>query len=221
VCGNITLPFFFNLILVKRYFFSICDTMEWANLHYRARLHAATEPGFLAVRHLEMVTLHGGHLGFCMALGLDLATPEGRAAMNFHAALIIFCYDLCSRGVGHLPYNPAPLNQGFVAAGPAGEPPGNAPGGQGGAPPPNVDDDFVEVIGGVDPVHGPWAVDNDFVEVIGGIDPIHGPWVEGGFPAPNMFFDLDELANQMVQEIFGPEEINQDGEGDQEDVPEL
>jgi hypothetical protein len=197
--------------------------MEWANLHYRARHHAATEPGFLAVRHLERVALYGGHLGFCLALGLDLATPEGRAALNFHAALIMFCHDLCSRGVGHLPYNPAPLNLGPVGplgAGPVGGGPGDAPGGQGGGPPPDVDHDFVEVVGGVHPVHGPWAVDNNFVEIIGGFDPMHGPWVEGGFPAANMNFDLDGLANQMWQEMFGHEEINQNGEGDPDNVPE-
>jgi hypothetical protein len=197
--------------------------MEWANLHYRARLHAATEPGFLAVRHLERVTLYGGHLGFCLALGMDLASPEGRAAVNFHAALIMFCQDLCAQGVGHLPYNPAPLNQGPMGpvAGPAAGPPGDAPGGQGGAPPPNADDDFVEVIGGVDPVHGPWAVDNDFVEVIGGVDPVHGPWVEGGPPVG--FGGLQpediQLIDQMWEEAFGQEAVNQDGEDDQENAP--
>jgi hypothetical protein len=195
--------------------------MEWANLHYRARHHAATEPGFLAVRHLEMVTLHGGHLGFCLALGLDLATPEGRAAMNFHAALIMFCHDLCSQGVGHLPYNPVPLNLGPAAAGPVGEPPGNAPGGQGGAPLPDIDNDFVEVVGGVHPVHGPWVVDNDFVEIIGGVDPVHGPWVEGGPPlgAGGLLPGDIELLDQMWEEAFGGGANQGDFDEDQENVP--
>jgi hypothetical protein len=189
--------------------------MEWADLHYRARLHAATEPGFLAVRHLEMVTLRGGHLGFCLALGLDLATPAGRAAANFHAALIMFCHDLCAQGIGHLPYNPAPLNlgpMGPIAAGPA-EGPGGVPGGQGNAPP-EVDHDFVEIVGGVDPVHGPWVVDHDFVEVIGGVDPVHGPWVEGGPPLGGgglLAADI-QMINDIWQELFG-QDLNIDDQG--------
>jgi hypothetical protein len=198
--------------------------MEWANLHYQARRHAATEPGFLAVRHLERVTLYGGHLGFCLALGLDLATPEGRAAVNFHAALIMFCHDLCAQGVGHLPYNPAPLNLGPMAplgAAPVGGGPGNAPGGQDGGPPPDVDHDFVEVVGGVHPVHGPWAVDNDFVEIVGGVDPIHGPWVEGGPPVGGGALHAADIQmiNEIWQEMFGHEEANQNGEGNPDDVP--
>jgi hypothetical protein len=176
---------------------------HWENLHFRARQHAATVPGFRALHHLELVTLHGGHLGFCIALGLDMATPEGRAAADFHAALIILCHDLCARGVGHMPYNPAPLNvgpMGPIIAGPAGGDPG-APD----APQPDVDHDFVEVVGGVHPIHGPWVVDHDFVEVIGGVDPIHGPWVEGGPPVGGgPLHDADiQMINDIWQELFG------------------
>jgi hypothetical protein len=199
--------------------------MEWANLHYRARHHAATEPGFLAVQHLERVALYGGHLGYCLALGLDLATPEGRAAVNFHAALIMFCYDLCAQGVGHLTYNPAPLNVGplgLIGAGPAGGGPG-APGNQGGVPPPpNDDHDFVEVVGGVHPIHGPWAVDNDFVEVIGGVHPVHGPWVEGGpLVGAGLLPEDVQLIDQMWEEAFGAGGDNQGNpdDEDQENVP--
>jgi hypothetical protein len=197
---------------------------DWAALHFRARAHAATEPGFLAARHLELVTLSGGHLGYCLHIGIDLATPAGRNSANFHAALIMFCWELCSRGVGHVPYNPAPMNLGPVgpiAVGPAGGVPGDAPGGQGGAPPPDVDHDFVEVIGGVHPVHGPWAVDNDFVEIIGGVDPVHGPWVEGGPPVGfgGLLPEDIQLIDQMWEEAFGQEAINQNGEDDQENAP--
>jgi hypothetical protein len=196
---------------------------DWAHLHFRARQHAATEPGFLAIRHLEAVNLHGGHLGFCVALGINLATPAGRAAADFHAALIMFCHDRCAAGVGHLPYNPVPLNlgpMGPVIAGPAE----GAPGGHGGGPPPDVDHDFVEVIGGVHPVHGPWAVDNDFVEVIGGVHPVHGPWVEGELPDLNMAFDIpaaevEALANEMWQDMFGHEVNLQGEEDDQGNAP--
>jgi hypothetical protein len=181
---------------------------EWVNLHFRARHHAATEPNFRAARHLETVALHGGHLGYCLALGLDLATPEGRAAANFHAALIIFCYDLCAQGVGHLQYNPAPLNLGplgAIAAGPAVGGPGGVPAGQDVGPPPDVDDGFVEIIGGVDPVNGPWAVDHDFVEIVGGVDPIHGPWVEGGPPVGGGALHAADIQmiNEIWQELFG------------------
>jgi hypothetical protein len=160
---------------------------DWANLNFQARLHAANEPGFLAVRHLELVALNGGHLGFCLNLGIDLVTPAGREAASFHAALIMFCWELCQQGIGHLPYHPAPWNMGPmgpIAAGPVNGPAGGPLGGQAEAAPP--DDDFVEIIGGVDPVHGPWVVDHDFVEIVGGFDPVHGPWVEGqGEVAPN------------------------------------
>jgi hypothetical protein len=146
---------------------------NWPQLHFQARLHAAHEPGFLAARHLELVTLNGGHLGFCLNLGINLDTPAGREAANFQAALIMFCWELCQQGVGHLPYNPAPPNHGpmgpIAAAGPVAQD----------LPAPPVDNDFVEIIGGVHPIHGPWVVDHDFVEIIGGVDPIHGPWVEG------------------------------------------
>jgi hypothetical protein len=187
---------------------------DWAHLHFRARQHAATEPGFLAIRHLEMVNLHGGHLGFCVALGVNLGTPAGRATADFHAALIMFCSDLCAQGVGHLPYNPAPLNQGPmgpIGAGPAGGGP-DVPGNQGGVPPPPDDDhDFVEVIGGVHPIHGPWAVDNDFVEVIGGVHPVHGPWVEGGPLVDGAGLLPEDIAiiDQMWEEAFGAGNQNQ------------
>jgi hypothetical protein len=149
---------------------------NWAQLHFQARLHAAHEPGFLATRHLELVALNGGHLGFCLNLGLDLATPEGRDAASFQAALIMFCWELCQMGVGHLPYQPAPNNHGplgpIAVAAPQLPPAHHAQA-------PQVDNDFVEIVGGVHPIHGPWVVDHDFVEIIGGFDPIHGPWVEG------------------------------------------
>jgi hypothetical protein len=149
---------------------------NWGQLHFQARLHAAHEPGFIATRHLELVALNGGHLGFCLNLGINMATPEGRDAASFQAALILFCWDLCQQGVGHLPYNPAPFNhgpQGPIAVDPPVVPAAVVP------PAPAEDIDFVEVIGGIHPIHGPWVVDHDFVEVIGGFDPIHGPWVEG------------------------------------------
>jgi hypothetical protein len=167
---------------------------DWANLSFQARLHAANEPGFLAVRHLELVALNGGHLGFCLNLGINLATPAGQEAASFHAALIMLCWELCHMGVGHLPYHPAPFNHGPMgpidAAAPAA-PPAHDP------PAPPVDDGFVEIVGGVHPVHGPWVVDHDFVEVLGGVHPIHGPWVEAPGeavappeePAPNAGLD--------------------------------
>jgi hypothetical protein len=162
---------------------------NWPAMHFQARLHAAMEPGFLAVRHLEVVALHGGHLGYCLNLGINFATPEGREDANFQAALILFCWELCHLGVGHLPYHPAPLNV---------VPPGlNAAAAQVAPVDPHlppVDEDFVEIIGGVHPVHGPWVVDHDFVEIIGGVHPIHGPWVEGA-PPPN---DLENQPNQEV-----------------------
>jgi hypothetical protein len=170
---------------------------DWANLFFQARLHAAHEPGFLATRHLELVALNGGHVGFCLNLGLNLATPAGREAANFHAALIIFCWELCQQGVGHLPYHPAPHNfgpLGPIAAGPPVVPDAVI------LPAPAEDQDFVEVIGGVHPINGPWVVDHDFVEVIGGFDPIHGPWVEGqGEDVPNQEQqpDLDDIENLL------------------------
>jgi hypothetical protein len=199
---------------------------DWAHLHFRARQHAATEPGFRAIRHLEMVNLHGGHLGFCVALGINLATPAGRAAADFHAALILFCFDLCAQGVGHMQYNPAPLNLGPigpVADAPGGGAPGGGPGGPGNVPPADIDHDFVEIVGGVDPVNGPWVEDHDFVEIIGGIHPVLGPWVEGDLPAAQMHFDfadIDGLANEVWQELFGHEAVNQADEDDQGNVPE-
>jgi hypothetical protein len=171
---------------------------DWANLYFQARLHAAHEPGFLAVRHLELVALNGGHVGFCLNLGIDLATPAGRDAASFHGALIIFCHELCAMGVGHLPYHPAPQN-----VGPQGPIVEAAPGGPVGENPPDVDNDFVEIVGGVHPVHGPWVVDHDFVEVIGGFHPIHGPWVEGpGEAVPNQDPQVD-LANfeELINDV--------------------
>jgi hypothetical protein len=149
--------------------------VNWPNLHFQARLHAAHEPGFLATRHLELVALNGGHTGFCLNLGIDFATPQGQEAASFQAALIMLCHELCTLGIGHLPYQPAPMNVGpqgpIVDAHPA-------PAAQG-PPAPPEDNDFVEIVGGVHPIHGPWVVDHDFVEIIGGVDPIHGPWAEG------------------------------------------
>jgi hypothetical protein len=173
---------------------------NWGNLHFQARLHAAHEPGFLATRHLELVALNGGHLGFCLNLGLDMATPEGREAASFQAALIMFCWELCQLGVGHLPYQPAPFNHGPL--GPiAVEAPELPPAHDAAAP--VADNDFVEIVGGVHPVHGPWVVDHDFVEVIGGFHPVHGPWVEGpGEVVPNQepqpeLADFEELINDV------------------------
>jgi hypothetical protein len=162
--------------------------VNWVAIHFQARLHAAAEPGFLATQHLELVTLHGGHIGYCLQLGINLATPEGQEAAAFQLALMLFCHELCAQGVGHLPYNPAPLNVGplgpnlaAVPMGPVVPPAPAAPVN----PEPPVDNDFVEIIGGVHPIHGPWVVDHDFVEIIGGFDPIHGPWVEApGVPQP-------------------------------------
>jgi hypothetical protein len=196
---------------------------HWEGLHFRARQHAATVPGFRATQHLELVHLHGGHLGFCVALGLDMATPEGRAAADFHAALVIFCYQLCTQGVGHLQYNPAPMNVGPMGPVVAADPAAGGPGGNGGDPPPDEDHDFVEVVGGVDPIHGPWAVDNDFVQVLGGFDPIHGPWVEGGPPVGGAGLLPEDIAliDQMWEEAFGAGGQNQGNidDEDQENAP--
>jgi hypothetical protein len=176
--------------------------VNWVELHFQARLHAAVEPGFLAIRHLELVTLNGGHLGYCLHLGIDLATPEGQEAAAFQLALIAFCYELCSQGVGHLPYHPAPLNVGPLGLPAAVAPvPPVAPA----VPEPPVDNDFVEVIGGFHPIHGPWVVDHDFVEIIGGVHPVHGPWVEGELPAADVDFDfpaaeIDALAAELLQQ---------------------
>jgi hypothetical protein len=176
---------------------------DWADLHFRARVHAANEPGFLAAQFLEFVNLHGGHLGLCINLGLDLATPAGRESANFYAALILFCYDLCALGVGHLPYHPAPHNGGNP--GPAAA---AAPAVPVDANPPQEDGDFVEIIGGVHPVHGPWVVDHDFVEVIGGVHPVHGPWVEGNAPDAPMVpnqppVNVEELIEELWDDLFG------------------
>jgi hypothetical protein len=148
------------------------------------------EPGFLAIHHLEVVALHGGHLGYCLNLGINLATPAGQEAANFQAALILFCWELCHLGVGHLPYQPAPFN-----VGPPGPHAAAAPEAPADANIPPADEDFVEIIGGVHPIHGPWVVDHDFVEIIGGVHPVHGPWVEG---AP-----LADVGEQPNQEDFG------------------
>jgi hypothetical protein len=169
------------------------------------------EPGFLAVRHLELVNLNGGHLGFCLNLGINLATPEGQAAATFQAALIMLCHDLCAQGIGHLPYRPAPPNVGplgpIVAAAAAQEVPVQAN-------LPDVDGDFVEIIGGVDPVHGPWIVDHDFVEIVGGVHPILGPWVEGPEEAA--------VNEQPVEDILAEELLNiPDGDLDFEFDPDL
>jgi hypothetical protein len=149
---------------------------NWPDLMFRARVFAANEPGFLANHFLELVALNGGPLGYSLNIGVNIATPEGRATADFHAALALFCYQLRDLGVGHVPFQPVPLNPG-VAPNVA-----NAQGAQGapaGPDPPVVDGDFVEIVGGVHPIHGPWVVDHDFVEIIGGFDPVHGPWVEG------------------------------------------
>jgi hypothetical protein len=201
---------------------------------FRARVFAANEPGFLANNFLELVALNGGPLGYSLNIGVNLATPEGRSTADFHAALALFCYQLRDLGVGHLPYHPAPQNNvgGLVAA--------NAPVAPAGAAPPAVDADFVEIIGGVHPVHGPWVVDHDFVEVLGGVHPIHGPWVEGqvpaagvanvmagpdgaAFPAAEMApnqpaADVEDLVNGLWNELFG-EELGDDWLGDQGNAP--
>jgi hypothetical protein len=192
---------------------------NWVDLHFRARVHAANEPGFLAAPFLEFVALNGGHLGFCLNLGLDLATPAGREAANFYAALILFCHDLCALGVGHLPYHPAPHNGGgpvpVVAAAPEVPVGENHP----------VDNDFVEIIGGVHPIHGPWVVDHDFVEILGGVHPIHGPWVEGNPPAADVGnhppvgdFNIDELVAELWEDVFGAVELNNEPD-DQGNAP--
>jgi hypothetical protein len=186
---------------------------NWAQLHFQARMHAAHEPGFLATRHLELVALNGGHLGFCLNLGINLETPEGREAASFQAALIMFCWELCQQGLGHLPYHPAPPNHGpmglVAAVGPAAQDP----------PAPPEDNDFVEIIRGVHPIHGPWVVDHDFVEVLGGIHPFHGPWVEGpgeavaqpGEQLPNAgMADLPNLDLAFDDELGDPVDWNVD-----------
>jgi hypothetical protein len=183
---------------------------DWANLNFQARLHAANEPGFLAVRHLELVALNGGHLGFCLNLGINLATPAGREAASFHAALIMFCWELCSMGIGHLPYHPAPHNigpQGPLVADPQVVPEMVAP------QAPDVDHDFVEVVGGVHPIHGPWVVDHDFVEIIGGFDPVHGPWVEGPEQAvvnEQLVEEPEQVAvnEQLIEDILAEGPMN-------------
>jgi hypothetical protein len=181
--------------------------VNWAAVHFQARLHAAVEPGFLAIRHLELVTLNGGHLGYCLQLGINLATPEGQEAAAFQLALISFCYELCAQGVGHLQYNPVPNN-----LGPHGPQAAVAPVAPV-IPGPPVDHDFVEIIGGVHPVHGPWVEDHDFVEILGGVHPIHGPWVEApggavpppGEPAPNAGLDdFPELGLDLDEELGDP-----------------
>jgi hypothetical protein len=190
---------------------------DWANLFFQARLHAAHEPGFLAVRHLELVALNGGHVGFCLNLGIDMATPAGREAASFHAALIIFCWELCQQGLGHIPYHPAPFNHGPMGPIAVGPPEGLVVPPVNNQPAPPVDNDFVEIIGGVHPVHGPWAVDHDFVEIVGGFDPVHGPWVEGpGEDAPNQD---GQLFGDVGEEI-GEDGLLLQGEGE-EDLPDL
>jgi hypothetical protein len=184
---------------------------NWPDLMFRARVFAATEPGFLANHFLELVALNGGPLGYSLNLGVNLATPEGRGTADFHAALALFCYQLRDLGVGHIPFNPAPHHPDPLIAGPdivAGNAAAAVPGG---GPPPHEDQedhDFVEIIGGVDPVHGPWLVDHDFVEIVGGVHPILGPWVEGP--------DVAVLDNQPVEDI-----LPMDGLADMEleDIP--
>jgi hypothetical protein len=184
------------------------EMVNWPNLHFQARLHAAHEPGFLATRHLELVALNGGHLGFCLNLGLDLATPQGQEAASFQAALIMFCHELCALGIGHLPYQPAPHNLGPL--GPIVAPAVAAAEVPGGEHHPDVDHDFVEIVGGVDPVHGPWLVDHDFVEIVGGVHPILGPWVEGQEEAvaDNQPVDDDLPMDGLIGEVLG--DINWD-----------
>jgi hypothetical protein len=193
--------------------------VNWPDLHFRARAYAATEPGFLATRFLELVNMNGGHVTFCLNLGLDLATPAGEDAANFYAALIMLCRDLCAMGVGHLPFNPAPPNVGPLGPVAAGAP--VVAGAPGVVNPPPEDGDFVEIIGGVHPVHGPWVVDHDFVEIIGGVHPVHGPWVEGAPLPPDMAAnqpaaDIEELVDDLWNELFG--DINDDQ--DQGNIPD-
>jgi hypothetical protein len=77
----------------------------------------------------------------------------------------------------------------------------------GGGNQPDVDNDFVEIIGGVDPVHGPWLVDHDFVEIVGGVHPILGPWVEGQEEAApdnqpiEDDFPMDGLVGDLLEDI--------------------
>jgi hypothetical protein len=73
---------------------------------------------------------------------------------------------------------------------------------------PVEDNDFVEVIGGVHPIHGPWVVDHDFVEVIGGIHP-YCQWVEYNQQAVNKA----EMANKLWQELFGEMNGDLDNQG--------
>lgn len=100
--------------------------------------------------------------------------------------------------MGHLPYNPAPFN-----AGPQGPNAAAAPEAPVNAHIPPADEDFVEIIGGVHPINGPWVVDHDFVEIIGGVHPILGPWVEGAPPVndpevqPNQELNLDGLLGDL------------------------
>jgi hypothetical protein len=191
---------------------------NWPDLMFRARVFAANEPGFLANNFLELVALNGGPLGYSLNIGVNIATPEGRATADFHAALALFCYQLRDLGVGHLPFQPAPQNN---VVGPMVA---NVPGVPAGAAPPAAADDFVEIVGGVHPVHGPWVVDHDFVEVLGGVHPVHGPWVEGQAPVPadmvpnQPFPDAEELVEDLWNELFG-EELDGDDLIDQGNAP--
>jgi hypothetical protein len=183
---------------------------NWPDLMFRARVFAANEPGFLANTFLELVALNGGPLGYSLNIGVNIATPEGRATADFHAALAIFCYQLRDLGVGHLPYHPAPNN----GAGPILA---NAQWAPAGPDPPAADADFVEIVGGVHPIHGPWVVDHDCVEILGGIHPIHGPWVEGPGeqPANAGLNDLPDLGPGFNMDLLQPgEQPNQDAGGE-------
>jgi hypothetical protein len=184
-----------------------------------ARMFAATEPGFLANQHIEVVNLNGGHLGYCLAIGLNFATPEGRDAVNYQAALLIFCYQLRDLGVGHIPFNPAPhhpdpAGPGAMQGGLAGDAhdvPANA--GQG-----PVDHDFVQILGGVHPVFGAWVEpEEEEVVIVGGVHPVHGPWVEGQ-QLPPAQMDMDNLIDELWEELFPEDVANQGGAGDQEPV---
>jgi hypothetical protein len=179
---------------------------NWPELMFRARMFVATEPGFLANQHIEVVNLNGGHLGYCLAIGVNLATPEGRGNADYQAALLMFCYQLRDLGVGHLPFNPAPNHP----VPPAGL---GAPGGPVGpvfgdpaGPEVAVDHDFVQILGGVHPVFGAWVEpEEEEVIVVGGVHPIHGPWIEGE-QLPVGGDDIDNLVNEVLEELFGHED---------------
>jgi hypothetical protein len=195
--------------MIKLYMTSraLQDMANWPDLMFRARMFVATEPGFLANQHIEMVNLNGGHLGYCLAIGLNLATPEGRNAADYHAALLMFCYQLRDLGVGHLPFDPAPHHPVPPVGGPGGAPGGPVgpvPGGPVG-PVPEIDQDFVQILGGVHPIFGAWVEpEEEEVIVIGGVHPLHGPWVEGEQLPPGGD-NIDDIVNEVWEELFGHE----------------